>query len=84
MSGYKLTEEQVIEKITAILHGIRPQIQMHSGDIEFVKLDNKKVYVRLTGACIGCPVSTYTLKLGVEQAIKHQLPDIEEVLHIED
>jgi len=79
-----MTDEQTIEKILSILQEIRPRVQMDGGDIEFVKLDNKKVYVRLLGACIGCPVSTYTLKLGIEQTIKDQLPDIEEVLQIED
>lgn len=78
-----MTDEQIIEKIAVILQEIRPRIQMDGGDIEFVKLDNKKVYVRLMGACVGCPVSMYTLKLGVEQTIKDQLPVIDEVLHIE-
>ena len=79
-----MTDEQTIEKIAVILQEIRPRIQMDGGDIEFVKLDNKKVYVRLVGACVGCPASMYTLKLGIEQTIKDQLPDIDEVLHIED
>lgn len=79
-----MTNEQTEIKIITILQEMRPRIQLDGGDIEFVKLDNKKVYVRLMGACVGCPASMYTLKLGIEQAIKDQLPDIEEVLQVQD
>ena len=79
-----MTDQQIQAKIITILQDMRPRIQMDGGDIEFVKLDNKKVYVRLMGACVGCPASMYTLKLGIEQAIKDQLPDIEEVLQVQD
>jgi len=42
------------------------------------------VCVRLLGACVGCPVSMYTLKMGVEQAIKEHVPDIYEVISVDD
>jgi Fe-S cluster biogenesis protein NfuA len=43
-------------------------------------LENDIVYVSLHGACIGCPAAIYTLKLGIEQAIKEKLPFIKEVI----
>lgn len=60
-------EEQIREAIEAI----RPAIQNDGGDIEFVQLDDKKVTVRLTGACIGCPMAQMTLKGGVERYLHH-------------
>jgi len=85
LSGYSIvmTHEQQIAKVQQVLEQIRPNIQMDGGDIEFVKLEEGIVYVRLEGACVGCPASFYTLKMGVEEAIKEQLPDVQEVVSIE-
>lgn len=67
------------EKVKEILNQIRPLLQQDGGDVEFVKLENKKVYVRLRGACAGCPGATMTLKMGIERKIKQEVPDIESV-----
>ncbi|HBF35083.1 TPA: hypothetical protein DDW35_11035 [Candidatus Sumerlaeota bacterium] len=58
---------------------IRPLLQGHGGDIEFLKLENNKVYVTLQGACSGCPGALMTMKNGVERLIKEQIPEIESV-----
>lgn len=55
---------------------MRPFVLQHGGDITFVRYQDRIVYVRLHGACIGCPISAMTLKMGVEQAIKQELPEI--------
>lgn len=53
------------------------------GDIEFIKYEDRIVYVKLHGACVHCPVSMITLKLGVEEALRAELPEVKEVVAIE-
>lgn len=69
------------EQIEAALGDIREAIQMDGGDVEFVSYDDesKTAYVALTGSCVGCPASVMTLKMGVERAIKHHVPEVEYV-----
>ena len=68
------------EKVIRALDSIRPGLQADGGDLEFVKIDeNNVVYVRLTGACGGCPMSTLTLKQGIERILKMQVPDVRSV-----
>ncbi|MCL6636998.1 MAG: NifU family protein [Alicyclobacillus sp.] len=69
------------ERIQAALADIREAIQMDGGDVEYVSYDedSKTVYVALTGSCVGCPASVMTLKMGVERAIKAQVPEVEHV-----
>jgi len=78
-----MTHEETIRKIEEVLEQLRPNVQMDGGDIEFVKYEDGVVYVRLHGSCVGCPASIYTLKLGVEEAIRDQVPEIHEVVAIE-
>jgi Fe-S cluster biogenesis protein NfuA len=56
---------------------------MDGGDIEFVKFEDGVVYIRMSGACIGCPAAIYTLKMGIEERIKEQVPDVLEVMSID-
>lgn len=69
------------ERIEEALTSIREAIQMDGGDVEFVSYDEltKTAFVSLTGACVGCPASVMTLKMGVERAIKKVAPDVEYV-----
>jgi Fe-S cluster biogenesis protein NfuA len=67
------------EKVKKLLNDIRPGIQMDGGDVEFVNIKNNIVYVRLVGACGGCPMAQLTLKEGIERYIRNQLPEIEAV-----
>lgn len=77
-----MTHEQIIKKIEDILQELRPNIQMDGGDIEFVSFKDGIVSVRLQGACVSCPLSLYTLKLGIEERLKEYIPDIQEVIAI--
>jgi Fe-S cluster biogenesis protein NfuA len=79
-----MTDQNIIQKIEEVLEQIRPNIQMDGGEIEFVRFENGIVYVRLLGACVGCPASMYTLKLGVEEALRERLADVREVVAVED
>jgi Fe-S cluster biogenesis protein NfuA len=67
------------EKVEAALEKIRPALQADGGNVELVDVTDGVVKVRLTGACAGCPMSTMTLKSGVERILKEEVPEIKEV-----
>lgn len=61
---------------------LRPGLQADGGDLELIKVDEaeKKVYVRLHGACAGCPMAGQTLKDFVEKALREVWPELKEVV----
>ena len=65
------------ERVEAVLHRVRPFLQADGGDIELLSLDGKTANVRLTGVCAGCPSAEMTLFLGVEAALRDDMPDFE-------
>lgn len=68
------------EKVNKALESIRPYLNADGGDIELVKVtDEGIVEVRLTGACVGCPMSQMTLRAGVERALIREVPGIKRV-----
>ena len=71
------------EKVEAALAEIRPQLEADGGSVELVDVDQGTVSVRLTGACAGCPMATMTLTGVIEQILKEQVPEVEEVVAIE-
>jgi Fe-S cluster biogenesis protein NfuA len=68
------------DRVEKILAKIRPQLQMDGGDIELLDVVDGVVKVRLKGACGSCPMSMMTLKMGVERAVKQEIPEIKEVI----
>jgi Fe-S cluster biogenesis protein NfuA len=68
------------ERVQAVIERIRPLIQGDGGDIELVEVLDNKAKVRLTGNCVGCPSAQMTLFMGVEMALKEEIPDFEELL----
>ena len=70
------------EDVAAVLEEIRPALQADGCDVELVDVTDGTVKVRLKGACSGCPMSTMTLKSGIERIIKSKLPDIKEVIAV--
>ncbi len=70
------------EKVQEALEQIRPALQADGGDVELVDVADGVVNVRLTGACSGCPMSTMTLKMGIEQLLKEKVPEIKEVVAV--
>jgi len=70
------------EKVEAALDKIRPALMRDGGNVELVEVNDGTVKVRLTGACAGCPLSTMTLKMGVEKVIKEEIPEITEVVAV--
>ncbi|TWG92785.1 Thioredoxin-like proteins and domains [Nocardioides sp. J9] len=61
------------------LEQVRPQLQSHGGDVELVRIEGGTAFVRLSGACNGCSMSAVTMRNGVEEALKAQVPGIERV-----
>jgi Fe-S cluster biogenesis protein NfuA len=70
------------EKIEAALERIRPSLQADGGNVELVDVNDGVVSVRLTGACGSCPMSTMTLKMGVERAIRQAVPEIKKLVAV--
>ena len=58
---------------------VKPAVAMDGGNIEFVEFDEGVVYLRMEGACAGCPSSTMTLKQGIEGMLQHYVPEVVEV-----
>ncbi|MBN1594539.1 NifU family protein [candidate division FCPU426 bacterium] len=70
------------DKVEKAIARIRPALQADGGDIELESVENGIVKVRLQGACRGCAMSQITLKMGVEQAIRREVPEVREVVAI--
>ena len=79
-----VAKKQDFEKrINESIDMVRPYLVADGGDIRFVELtDDMVVKVELLGACGSCPYSIQTLKNGVEQAVKKQIPEIKEVVSV--
>ncbi len=75
-----LSTEKIVDQIQEALEELRPYFFMHGGNISFVKFEDGKVYVKLSGACSGCHSSSYTLKLLVEDTLKREVPQVQEVI----
>lgn len=69
-------------KVKEAIEKIRPALQADGGDIELVDVKDGIVKVRLKGTCAGCPMSRMTLKMGVEQALKKQIPEVKSVVEV--
>jgi Fe-S cluster biogenesis protein NfuA len=78
-TAFSPSDDAILERAAVIIEEIRPFIQSDGGDIELLKVEDQIVYVRLTGACIGCPSSMITLKHGVEARIREEIPEVESV-----
>jgi Fe-S cluster biogenesis protein NfuA len=76
-------DSPIVKDIKALLNReIRPVVALDGGDITFAKLEDDVVYLRMKGACAGCPSSQATLKDGVEVRLKEVFPQIKEVVAI--
>lgn len=71
-------------RIQDVLEELRPAILQDGGDIRFVRFEDGIVYVRLHGACVSCPISFITLKMGLEAQLKEKIPGITSVVAEQD
>lgn len=68
-------------KVEEVLQLIRPALQADGGDVELIDVsEDGVVSVRLKGACGSCPMSTMTLKMGIERTLKEKVPGVKEVI----
>lgn len=75
-------DDPIVHQIKELIsERVRPAVQMDGGDIVFERFDESDgvVYLQLRGACSGCPSSTMTLKSGIENMLKHYVPEVTEV-----
>lgn len=81
MSSSATPNSDVTERIETALESVRPALQIDGGDVEFVDFlhDDGVVQIRLVGACGGCPISSVTVKQGIERRVKAVVPEVTEV-----
>ena len=65
------------ERVEAVLQRVRPALQADGGDIELLGVEGNSADVRLSGTCSGCPSAHMTLYLGVEMALRDDMPEFE-------
>jgi Fe-S cluster biogenesis protein NfuA len=71
------------DKVEAVLDKIRPGLVADGGNVELIDVNDGVVTVKLVGACAGCPMSSMTLKNGIEQILRREIPEIKAVLAAE-
>lgn len=75
-------EMTTLEKILNVINMLRPYINADGGDIEFIKYEDKYVYVKFHGACASCGSIDYTIKDVLFNAIKDDVPEVEGVINV--
>ena len=72
----EINDDVLTERVAKVIDAVRPMLQSHGGDCELIKVEDRIVYVELQGACHGCPMALQTLKNGIEEQIKAEVPEI--------
>lgn len=73
-------DAEIVDQIKELLDTrVRPAVAQDGGDITFHGFDRGVVYLHMQGACAGCPSSTLTLKMGIENLLRHYIPEVTEV-----
>ena len=74
-------DDEVVSQIKELLYTrVRPAVAQDGGDIVFEGFNDGVVTVQMRGACAGCPSSTATLKMGIENMLRHYIPEVKEVI----
>ncbi len=71
--------EDIGVRVTRVLDMVRPYMQSHGGDVELVRATQDTVYIKLSGSCNGCSMSSVTLRNTVEEALHEHLPQIQNI-----
>lgn len=78
-------DDEITKQIKELIEiKVRPAVAMDGGDITFHSFENGIVRLELKGACQGCPSSSITLKNGIENMLKHYIPEVESVEQIDE
>ncbi len=75
-------EIMIQDKVEEVLDKIRPSLISDGGNVELVEVNDGTVKLKLVGACDGCPMSTITLKMGIERILKQEIPEVKEVVAV--
>jgi Fe-S cluster biogenesis protein NfuA len=74
----------MLNEVKEVLETIRPALQADGGDVELIEVtDDGIVKVKLVGACGHCPMSTMTLKMGIERTLMEKVPGVKEVVQVQ-
>ncbi len=80
---YTDEEQKIVDQIKELIETrVRPAVAMDGGDIVFAKFQNGTVFLKLRGACSGCPSSSATLKSGIENMLRYYVPEVLDVQQI--
>jgi Fe-S cluster biogenesis protein NfuA len=79
-----MAKNDTTERIKEILNTLRPYLNMDGGDVEFIKYEENIVYVKLTGACAACMFSDETIKNGLFETLRADIPEIKDVINVVD
>ena len=80
LENYDEKDGQIVKQIIELLETrVRPAVTQDGGDIQFHGFDRGIVYLTMQGACAGCPSSTITLKMGIQNLLRHYIPEVIEV-----
>ena len=74
---------QEISLIIETINQLRPYLNSDGGDIEFLKVEDNYVYVKLYGACAACQFKDYTIQENIFEAIKEKVPSIKGIINVE-
>lgn len=75
---------EISERVEEVLAQVRPALEAHGGSVQLVEVtEDGVVQVRLEGACKGCPMSQMTLSMGIEAALKEQIPEVKSVVAVD-
>ena len=77
-------KKEITRKVNSAIDTVRPYLVADGGDVDLIDItDDFIVKVKLTGACNGCPFSLMTLKAGIEQAVRKNLPQLKELIAVD-
>ena len=80
-----MDKKKLFVRINKAIDKIRPYLQADGGDVSLLDItEDFVVHVRFSGACDGCPYSLMTLKAGIEEAIKKDVPEVKSVIAVEE
>jgi len=74
--------EITFDSVDNVLDTVRPALMADGGNVELVGVDDGIVKLRLQGACVGCPMSQMTLRMGIERELRKHIPGIQEVISV--
>jgi len=75
-------DTNIEEKIKSTIEKMRPFLINDGGDLEYITYEDNIVYIKLKGACQGCPMMDITIKEGIEQLLVNEIPEIKEVRNV--